>query len=169
MSRRSCCLRHLRSTRQSRAISSRQTTITRSGNPDSSRGSRNTVARQPRGMCRGIARRKDSTKSCSGPQRVLRNLAPTPLSVESRPMNRTRASGASDLTVHLPWIGALVTNTPPSLAFKRTKIVRHPWTIPWVGITLIAVVLPLKWLKISEVVGSIYRNILGLIDFPAIF
>lgn len=102
ISRRSCGPRDSLSGRQSSVTPSRHTTMTRSGKPDSRRGSRKTVARQPRGMSRGIARRNDSTRSCSGPGRVFRKRAPTALFMESLSTKCRRGSATRSFTTCLP-------------------------------------------------------------------
>jgi hypothetical protein len=75
ITRRSRASSDTHSGRHSAVMCSRQTTMTRSGKPDSTRGSRNTVARQALGICNGITRRNDSMSSDSGPGCVRRKRA----------------------------------------------------------------------------------------------
>src|ERR1700720_4292495 len=61
---------------QSAMTDSFQTTATRSGKPEGNRGSRNIVNRSPFRSFTVFNSRNQSTKSCSGPERPLRNKIP---------------------------------------------------------------------------------------------
>ena len=40
--------------------------------------------------------------------------------------------------------------------------------LPWVCITLVSIGFPVKWLQVAEIVGSIFRQGLDMVNFPAI-